>query len=376
VQTVRNPEHIIVFRDQHTYCAHPAITKTSTGDWLIIFNRSLRREHMLHPPNDPRFYNLMTRSEDEGQNWETPRVVPGYDWHGVECSALTDLSSGDLVLNQWQFRWFPLETAEKLAEEETIWFPPWGLSPDPSSERLEGERAEFARKAADLYPWARANGGAYVHISRNDGRTWPETVHIDTSPYPGGYSKNGGIELPSGEMLLPLTVIPGWNVIYVVRSKDGGRTWSEPFEAASLPGQALNESSVLLLPSGRLLMLMRSGPDRHLYQCFSDDLGYSWDGLSRLPVWGYPPNLMLLPDGRVLCVYGHRREPFSIRAILSEDGGRTWDVDNILVIRDNLRNDDLGYPTSVLLEDGRVFTTYYAQDSEGITCIRGTYYQV
>ncbi|MGQ9584234.1 MAG: sialidase family protein [Anaerolineae bacterium] len=376
MRQARETRHVIVYRDAFAYCAHPFILKRCTGEWLIVFNESMRRRDRLHPPNDPRFYNVIVRSSDEGCTWSAPRVVPGYDWYGVECSGLTELNTGEVLMNQWQFSWYPLEAAIERAKNEPIWFPPWSIFSDPAFVVEGYNDPERAAEMARKYPWARGNRAAYVHISPDGGRTWPETVKLDTSPYPGGYGIKGGLQLPNGEVLLPLTVIPGWDTVYVLRSRDGGRTWSKPAEVAHVPGRLLEEASIALTLSGRLVMQMRDGFDGYLFQCVSDDEGHTWHDLTQLPVWGYPPHLLLLPDGRLLSVYGHRREPYSIRAVISEDEGKTWNVDDILVIRDELRNDDLGYPTSVLADDGRIFTTYYCQDPDGVTCIQGTYYRV
>ena len=43
------------------------------------------------------------------------------------------------------------------------------------------------------------------------------------------------------------------------------------------------------------------------------------------PMWGCPPHLLALGDGRLLCTYGYRRAPFGVRACLSHDGGETWE---------------------------------------------------
>jgi hypothetical protein len=77
-----------------------------------------------------------------------------------------------------------------------------------------------------------------------------------------------------------------------------------------------------------------------------------------------------LTDGRVLCVYGHRRVPYGIRARLSEDGAHTWGDE--LVIRDDLRNSNLGYPTAIQEEDESVYVAYYAEDGEGVTHVIGS----
>ena len=59
---------------------------------------------------------------------------------------------------------------------------------------------------------------------------------------------------------------------------------------------------------------------------------------------------------------------------MSDDSGRTWSEE--IVIRDDLPNDNLGYPSAIEYEPGRLFTVYYGENSEGVTCIQGTYFAV
>ena len=90
------------------------------------------------------------------------------------------------------------------------------------------------------------------------------------------------------------------------------------------------------------------------------------------PMWGYPAHLVQLRDGRLLSVYGHRREPFGIRACLGRDNGDSWDYENEIILRDDLVKRTIGYPTSAVLLDGSVFTVYWDEDAEGNTSIVGT----
>lgn len=76
-------------------------------------------------------------------------------------------------------------------------------------------------------------------------------------------------------------------------------------------------------------------------------------------MWGFPAHVLELDDGRLLCTYGYRRKPYGVRGTLSHDGGRTWDIANEIVIRDDGGTSDLGYPFSIQLPDGRVLVAYY-----------------
>ena len=43
---------------------------------------------------------------------------------------------------------------------------------------------------------------------------------------------------------------------------------------------------------------------------------------------------------------------------------------------DDLPNGDLGYPTTIEYEPGRLFVCYYGQEADGVTCVQGTYVEL
>lgn len=377
MQQVADATHRLLYQDEHAYCAHPHIASLANGEWVVVFNQSVRRPIILHPPHDPRYYNMVTRSQDEGQTWCTPRVAPGYDWHGVECAGLTVLADGVLLLNQWQFKWYPLETARQLRAAGVTTADDWMAHLDQAGEGEQYYGPEVRpENPAELAPWGRGNGGAYVHRSTDGGRTWAETVQIATDPYSGGYGMMGGVQLANGDVLMPLSDVPLYRTVFVVRSQDGGQSWGPPIEAVSRPGRSFEEPSTLVLEDSRILMVLRENETNYLHQCSSADGGVTWSQPKATPILGYPGDLLALPDGRVLCVYGYRFAPYGIRAVASEDGGQSWDLEHSWIVRDDLPNADLGYPSSVLTDDGRIFTVYYAQDGDGVTGICASSYRV
>jgi hypothetical protein len=249
----------------------------------------------------------------------------------------------------------------------------WGGALARSSELDSG--AALAGQVEALAPWARGGGDAYVHHSADGGRTFAETIRLNTAPFVGGYGMRGAARLPGGVLVLPLSDVPAYQRVFVIRSEDGGRSWGPAIPAAALDGRQFEEPAPLALPDGRILMLLRENVSRRLWQTVSPDGGRSWSPPEPTPIDGYPAHLLLLEDGRILCVYGHRKPDFSIRAVLSQDGGRSWDVDATTTIRGSLPNKDLGYPSSALLPDGTVLTVYYAQEEDGVTSIQATWFR-
>jgi len=117
--------------------------------------------------------------------------------------------------------------------------------------------------------------------------------------------------------------------------------------------------------------------DQVLWQTESDDGGKTWAEARPTAIWGLPPHLLRLRDGRLLATYGHRRPKFGQRACLSRDGGKTWDYANEILIRDDAPNGDLGYPASLQMDDETIMTIYYQIDKPGEkTCLMGTLWKL
>lgn len=72
--------------------------------------------------------------------------------------------------------------------------------------------------------------------------------------------------------------------------------------------------------------------------------------------------LNTLKDGRLCLTYGLRAYPYSIRARLSDDDGKTWGPE--IVIREDGTDRDIGYVRSIVRPDGKVVTTYYISDEK------------
>lgn len=364
---------ITIYKVTHTYASHPCVTNLSNGEWLVAFAASTQRHPYLHPPEDPHFMNFITRSRDQGQSWEPPQVAPNYGWTGVETPGLRQLSTGDLLLNQWRFRWYPLGLARQLwrSGEEKIFIC------DASGRHWRPVQQE-ADWADHPFAWARADDGAYVQISRDNGHTWTETVPVDIAPYQGAFSPKGCIELANGDLLLALGShdYDPLHTSFIVRSTDKGRSWQKPVAAAHQAGRVFSEPSVAETPSGKLLLMSREAVTGYVHQSESPDGGHTWRPVRQLPFWGYPTHCIRLHDGRMLIVYGRRKEPFGIRAAVSADEGQSWSDE--IILRDDLaptyQGHNLGYPSVIEYAPGKLFTAYYGEDTDGVTCIQGSYF--
>ena len=215
--------------------------------------------------------------------------------------------------------------------------------------------------------------GATLRISEDDGATW---TYRDLSELPFQAKQLGffraPVVTPNGTIAGPSDGTPNPerkpitdrnDAAYCLRSEDDGETWELVTVAYDPDGDhVFSEPHIQILPSGRLMMMIRHvGPtedDKYVFQSFSDDDGKSWSEPERTPMWGVPPNLLVLKSGAILCTYAHRRAPFGIRACVSYDEGKTWDIENEKILRDDGVTTSISYPTAVQLEDESIFAVY------------------
>ncbi|MCD6351412.1 MAG: exo-alpha-sialidase, partial [Armatimonadetes bacterium] len=110
-----------------------------------------------------------------------------------------------------------------------------------------------------------------------------------------------------------------------------------------------------------VLALIRSEYMPWLIESWSEDGGRTWSErtLTEIPSQFAPCDLIKLPDGRLVCSFSFR-ERRNERLVISEDGGKTWDVENSLDIFDaTVGIGDRSYVSSALLSDGAIGSVLY-----------------
>ena len=156
--------------------------------------------------------------------------------------------------------------------------------------------------------------------------------------------------------------------IYYAVSRDGSRFESPvKIPVPMKEGDGLWEPHACLMPSGRVVLAVRvqTGMDcQHLIcRCsYSDDGGRTYAPFRDVEGFGGPPHLCPVGEGRVVLTYGYRFSPYGIRARLSVDNGETFGEEFILC--DDLSDQDLGYPATILCRDGAFLTVYYGRREE------------
>ena len=335
------------------YFGWPTVARMDDGT-LIVSSSGLRNYHVC-----PFGRTVICTGADDGRTWTSPRVI--------NDTPLDDRDSGIISLGgrRLLITWFSVDARGAKPSEYEM-----GLSPQ-DAERWRHGLGNMTDEATERY------GGSWVRASDDGGLTWGEPVRVPVS------SPHGPNRLADGDLVyLGKTVgsdeigqVMNTGSIGLVRSGDGGRTWTA-LSSVPLPHgldeEYFHEPHVVELGDGRLLGLIRYDPNHHDYgnrqpgqtdfqmcQTISNDGGKTWSRAEVMDFHGSPTHLLRHSSGVLVTSYGYRERPYGIRAMLSHDHGETWLYDYVL--RDDGPHPDLGYPSSVELADGSILTVYYQQ---------------
>ena len=132
------------------------------------------------------------------------------------------------------------------------------------------------------------------------------------------------------------------------------------------------------LPDGTIIGALRISIEGYpgklrTYLTFSHDDGKTWTKPEPMEgVYGSTPHFLLHSSGALILVYQRRRvDPQGQYARISRDGGKTWGKD--FLVSPVAPDWDHGYPSSVELANGDVFTMYYQKyDGDDYPSLLGT----
>ncbi len=340
---------VVIYKKEGIYACFPSLTMDDDGVLYTSFGTRVRRSHI-----DPTGGSARYVSRDGGETWQP-------------FKGKTPLSSS------WRCKDGSLANARAYG---------WRHVPESRREEFAKQGITVRQVKPGVVAYLR---GAYARRSSDGGKTW-QKQEIELPPHRSlmCFNASSTCRTKSGVLL---------NAVYgqlkedpvgrsfVLRSEDNGKTWAFLPQAADPEGKVrLNETALVENGRGEIISMSRSEPPAggHLFHAISKDQGKTWSTARRTKIWGYPANLLQLKDGRILCTYGYRRPPQGVRAVLSSDGGHTWDLDHIIVLRNDHfgSGGDLGYPISVELSPGKILTIYYITLKDGITHIAGTHWEV
>jgi hypothetical protein len=288
------------------YQAFPDVCRLANGDLLCVFYAGYG--HVSLPNAEwPRGGRVcMVRSKDEGRTWSKPEVL--YD--GPQDNRdphIAQLANGTVICSFFDY---------------------W--------------RGDAGTRYRSL-----------VVRSHDGGHTW-DTVAQPVTPEMWAVSAPVR-QMPDGTLVLGVYTEGGGHAYGgVVRSTDGGKTWSKPIpigQEAKLPLDA--ETDVILLKDGTLYAALRSS-SINMHYATSHDLGLTWSPVQDIGFKGHAPHFTQLSTGEILLT--HRVPETALH--LSRDEAKTWQGPYVI--------DHVGgaYPSTVELRDGTVLAIYY-EEGEG-----------
>ncbi|OGV71029.1 MAG: hypothetical protein A3K19_03115 [Lentisphaerae bacterium RIFOXYB12_FULL_65_16] len=354
-QSVSGAEQVIVFKKEGVYACFPSLSMDPETESLYSsFGTKVKQSHI-----DPTGGSARMESRDGGRTWQEVETIPPTARGERPGSVFTAADGAKVEIGHYFWRRYP---AEQKPELQKKYFIQDNSGPGPG-------------KVATCT-------GGFVRRSTDDGKTWEKTEIPELDVYMAGSSPWSFCQLPDGTVLRAFMVRKTAQDScdsYVVRTKDGKtydvvRAMWDPTRK-----EDVTEENVLhVMNDGNVWMMARIGVssgDDFMWQAFSEDGGTTWRTV-KTAIKGHPPSgLIRLQDGRLLLTYGYRHVPFGIRAVLSDDDGRTWRTDQVQVLRTDGDNFDLGYPHSVQLRDGMIVTVYYFVTADFITHIACTRWQ-
>ncbi|MTH62168.1 sialidase family protein [Paracoccus litorisediminis] len=343
-------ENFEVYRQQDHFAAWPA----NYGLWIwgkeavCVFTYGYRgTSEDLHARDKTRpFIPVQARSLDGGRTWALERFngfVPGSQTLSGDEHVIPALEAQPGIDADRDLR--PLDHPVDFTDPETL--------------------VMCARTGlfGDALSW--------FYVSQDRGRTWRGPWRMGNLGQPGISARTDIVPLGPQDALFLLTATKSngrEGRVFCARTRDGGQSFTfEGYIGDEPDGFCIMPASIRRT-DGSVLTLVRcstpgKGPDRKAWidAYLSSDQGKSWDYIGRpVPNTGYagnPPTLNRLPDGRLVVVFGYRDAPFGLRARTSSDEGATWSDD--IILRQDGGMSDLGYPRSVVTDEGKLLSVYY-----------------
>lgn len=392
--------------------AFTSLTRLANDDLLVAFRVGTGRD-------TPDGRLRIMRSVDEGRTWQT--LHPG-------LTAVANGIEGNLYAGYFtQLPHHPAASPSSRLESRTLPFevsdatrmrpPSNGRSFVPQDDETpaneEGSAADVGRLIGAFVWVDRSNPElsfvnpmtagvlpmrALLAESPDNGDRWSDFREVDLRPQVACSITGPIVVLPGGTLALPYESwkeyddpSPGEHVASLRFSFDGGQTWPEMAAVAAEPGsrtfywdQRIDRHPV----TGQLIAMFwthdrDAGVDIDNHIAWGSPDGRAWTTPVSAGWRGQHCQPLAIGGDRLVALYVHRHDPPSLRAVLSEDFGRTWQRDNELTFYESEIGPEagaagqrefedfwqdmmawrFGHPRGALLPDGDLLVAFYAGDA-------------
>ncbi len=340
----------------YNYNGWPSVCTDENGT-LYATVSGFRIQHV-----DPNGKNIMVISRDRGETWSNPIIIND-SYLDDRDTGIISLGGGKMVAT-----WFSCRVGKDYIYGHHM----------ADFDRRDSETIRGTVLALDWLEPEQQVGGAYVATSDDYGMSWSKPIPVPmTAPHGANVCEDGTL-IYLGKDFAPGP--DGESKIYSYTSTDCGKTW-ERGGCVPLPADLewwnMHEPHVAQMKSGRLIGAIRvhgrnADPADTCYVTYSDDMGKTWTMPEFIGIAGLPPHVCVHSSGAVILSYACRIPgKKSEAAFVSYDEGKTW-TENYIIAED-IPFCDHGYPATVELADGSLFTVYYqAYPGDTHTSVLGT----
>lgn len=339
--------------ETNRYIGWPTVCRRASGELIAVFSGD-RDWHVC-----PWGKVQMVRSSDNGETWSAPTTIINSVADDRDA-GITELADGTLVLKWFtSTAWMEKEWTDRLVRRKELSI-------------LDLYRRHFEKIDKETL---RRDVGTFTARSTDGGKTWePRVRTIGSAPH-------GCVLLKDGRLLLVGRL--HWpNVeLTVEESSDGARSWQLISKIGVPDGEDITrfcEPYLCECSDGSLIAAFRHTIEpNEIRLARSVDGGRTWTKAERTGVFGLPPHLLALADGRIVMTYCKRiKGKYGEYAVVSSDNGQTWDMANEVVLAPHF-NADLGYPSTVQLEGKELLSVYYQAHMKGEKpCLMATRWRI
>jgi Neuraminidase (sialidase) len=333
---VKIEETRVISHLKHRYHGWPTLARRANGELLLVCSGG-RESHVC-----PFGRIELMRSHDGGMTWSWPEVVIDGPIDDRDAGVLETAKGTLLVTTFTSLAYEPiLDKAKRIGSLSAETIGRW----QAAHQRVSAEQRQEAL-------------GVWMKRSTDGGVTWSGRYDCLVD------SPHGPIQLADGRLLYAGKDL--WREphrIGVCESTDDGKTWKWLADIPTRDGddhENYHELHAVEAADGSIIAQVRnhnSKNARETLQSESHDGGKTWSKPHSIGVWGLPSHLLRLKGGRLLMTYGHRRAPLGNQARISDDHGHTWSEP--IILSGDGASGDLGYPSTVELDDGSFVTVWY-----------------
>ncbi len=331
----------VISHQPNLYHGWPTLLRRHDGELVLVYSGG-RDTHVC-----PLGRVEMTTSRDNGTTWSWPRVLIDSVTDDRDA-GIVETAKGTLVVVFFTATGY----LEHMTNPEFL--EKAKLKGDIERWKLADIRSNAEEKKQDVGNW--------MIRSTDGGLTWSHREAIPCN------SPHGPIALADGRLLyLGKAKWTDEEKVGAWESKDDGVTWSMLAEIPARPSESVKEYHELHAvetADGTIIAQIRNHNTevRQTLQSESKDGGKTWSVPHEIGVFGYPTHLLRLKNNTLVMTYSWRKKPYGIRGRISTDNGASWSGEFIL--SQDGATWDLGYPSTIQLDDGRLLTAWYESQAD------------